>query len=191
MALPDSLKLTVGTPIVLADTTDYSPAANNNLGTRTDQIDLTSLGDAVARESAQIDFGENRAPLWQLGAAFELAATPTAGEVINIYLAPSNSGTAAVGNPAGVTGTAGAPGTDYAGYSSNLASSLKQLMFLGSFVTTVQATGTIQVDTNIAEFVPPSRYGTIVVENQSGAAFHSDMVESSIVMTPVEHQVQD
>ena len=186
MALPDSLKLTVGTPIVLADTTDHSPATNNNLGTRTDQIDLTSVADTAARQSAQIDFGANRAPLWQLGAAFELAATPTAGEVINIYLAPSNSGTAAVGNPGGVSGSDAA----YTGYSSNLASSLKQLMFLGSFVTTVQATGTIQVDTNIAEFVPPSRYGTIVVENQSGAAFHSDMVESSIVLTPIEHQVQ-
>lgn len=187
MALPDSLKLTVGTAIVLADTTDHAPATANNLGTRTDQIDLTSVANAAARQSAKVDFGANRAPLYNLACAFELAATPTAGNVINIYLAPSNSGTASTGNPGGVSGSDAA----YSGYSSNLAASLKQLMFLGSFICTAQATGTVQLQTSVATFTPPERYGTIVVENQSGAAFHSDMVESSIVLAPVEHQVQD
>lgn len=187
MALPDSLKLTVGTPIVLADTTDHSPATANNLGTRTDQIDLTSVANNAARQSAKVDFGANRAPLWNVACAFELAATPTAGNVINIYLAPSNSATAATANPGGVSGSDSA----YSGYSSNLSASLKHLLHIGTFVCTTQATGTVQIDMAAGEFQPPERYGTIVVENKSGAAFHSDMVESSIVLTPIEHQVQD
>lgn len=187
MALPDSLKLTAGTAIILADSTDHSPATANNLGTRTDQIDLTSVGNNAARQSAKVDFGANRAVLWNVAAAFELAATPTAGNVINIFLAPSNSGTAATANPGGVSGSDSA----YTGYSSNLAASLRQLELIGAFICTAQATGTVQIDMSVGQFSPPERYGTIVVENQSGAAFHSDMVESSIVLSPIEHQVQD
>lgn len=187
MALPDSLKLTVGTPIILADTTDHAPATANNLGTRTDQIDLTSVANGAARQSAKIDFGANRSPLWNLAAAVELAATPTAGNTIEFWLAPSNSGTAATANPGGVSGSDAA----YTGYSSNLDASIKQLMFLGAMTVTAQATGTVQIDMAIAQFSPPERYGTLVVYNKSGAAFHSDMVETSIAVTPIEHQVQD
>lgn len=187
MALPDSFKITVGTPIVLADTTDHGPATNNNLGTRTDQLALASVADDAARQSAQVDFGANRAPLWNLAAAIEIAATPTAGASIEFWLAPSNSGTAAVGNPGGVTGTDSA----YAGYSSNLDDSLKQLMLIGVMTTTAQATGNVQIDMNIGVFTPPERYGTIVVVNRSGAAFHSDDVEMTVVLTPLEHQLQD
>jgi hypothetical protein len=56
MALPDSAKYTIGTAIILADTTDHSPAANYNLGTRTDQIDCTDLAAGAARQSAKFDF---------------------------------------------------------------------------------------------------------------------------------------
>lgn len=187
MAPPDSFKRTVGTAIVLADTTDYSPATANNLGTRTDQIDLTSVSNAAARQSAKVDFGANRAELWNLACAMEIAATPTAGNTIDFYLAPSNSGTAANNNPGGISGSDAA----YTGYSSNLSASLKQLMYIGSMVTTAQATGTVQVCMSVGVFAPPERYGTVVVVNNSGAALHSDAVEMSVVLTPIESQVQD
>lgn len=187
MALPDSTKLVAGTPIVLADTTDHSPAAANNLGTRTDQLDLTSVGDNASRQSDKIDFGANRAPQWRLDAALEFAATPTAGEVVNFYLAFSSASAAANGNPGGVSGSDSA----FSGYSSNMADSLKQLLYVGSFVCTAQATGTVQIQTNVAVFTPFARYATLVVENQSGAALHSDAVECSVVLSPIETQIQD
>jgi hypothetical protein len=73
MALPDSVKYTVGTAIVLADTTDHAPATANNLGTRTDQIDCTSLAAGAARESNKIDFGANMDVEYVLSAAIEFA----------------------------------------------------------------------------------------------------------------------
>lgn len=182
MALPDSVVAQVGTAIVLADTTDHSPATNNNLGTRTDQIDLTSVANTAARQSDQIDFGASRALVYDMYAAFEFAATPVAGETVEIYLAPSVSTTAAVGNPGGVTGSDSA----YSGTAgSTLAESILQLLFIGSFVCTDDATGTVQI-AHIGRFSPPERFGTIVVKNESDAAFHSDMVESSILIQPID-----
>ncbi len=187
MALPDSLVHQVGTVIVLADTTDHSPATNNNLGTRTDQIDLTSVADSAARQSDKLDFGASRAPMYSMYAAFEFAATPVAGETVEIYLAPSMSTTAAVGNPGGVTGSDAA----YTGTSaSTLEESVLQLMYIGNFVCTDDLTGTVQIS-QIGQFVPPERFGSIVVKNESGAAFHSDMVETSILITPVNHVIID
>ena len=49
MALPDSAKITIGTPIVVADSTDY--VDNQGMGARTNQIDLTSLAAGAARQS--------------------------------------------------------------------------------------------------------------------------------------------
>ena len=187
MALPDSLVHQVGTPIILADTTDHSPAANNNFGTRTDQIDLTSVGDSAARQSDKIDFGASRAPVYSMYAAFEFAATPVAGEAVEIYLAPSLSTTAAVANPGGITGIDSA----YSGTAaSTLEQSVLQLLYIGNFVCTADATGTVQIS-QIGQFIPPERYGSIVVKNESGAAFHSDMVETSIIITPVINAIID
>ena len=170
-----------GTIIVLADTTDHSPAAANNLGTRTDQIDLTSLAAGAARQSAKFDFTASRARQFNLMAAIEWAAAPAAGETLDFYLAPSPSATAANANPGGVSGSDSA----YSGYSSNLDDSLKQLIFLGSMVATVQATTTIQI-AQIAVFIPPERYATLVVDNNSAAdALMSDAVEMSILITPI------
>lgn len=188
MALPDSVKYTVGTAIVLADTTDHAPATANNLGTRTDQIDCTSLAAGAARESDKLDFGANMDVEYVLSAAIEFATAPTAGEVVNFYMGWSNNATAASANPGGLTGSDAA----YAGYSANLADSLKQLTFIGSMSLTVQATTTVQIATGIGTFSPRERYGILVVENASaGDAFHSDMVETSFVLQPRTLQVQD
>lgn len=174
----------VGTQLCFADhTTDFSPAAGTSLvqGTPSEiQIDLTSLADGAARQSNKVDLGEQRAPAYSVAAAIEIAATPTAGEVIELYWAPSPDPTAANGNPGGISGSDSA----YAGYSSNLAASVKQLDFIGNFICTAQATGTVQV-AKVGVFSPSERYGTLVVKNESGAALHSDMVESHIVFNPI------
>lgn len=187
MTLPDSLKNVVGTVIVLADTTDHSPSANNNLGTRTNQIDLTSLGAAAARQSAKFNFTANRALLYRMTAAIEFATAPAAGETVDFYMAFSPSATAAVANPGGVSGSDSA----YTGYSSNLADSLKQLTYIGSMVLTVQATTTVQI-APIGVFSPPHRYATLVVVNNSAAdAFVADAVEMSVLIEPIDTQIQD
>ncbi len=186
MATNDVL-LAPGTIIVLADTTDYSPAAANSLGARTDQIDLTSLGAGAARQSAKFDFGALFERQINLAAAIEWATAPAAGETVEFYLAFSDDSAAANANPGGVSGSDSA----YTGYSSNLDESLKQLFLVGVMVATPQATTTVQIDTNIGVFVPQERYATLLVVNRSAAdAFVSDAVEMSVRMSPWKDQIQ-
>lgn len=187
--MPNEILLKVGTQISFADHAgDFSPTAANSLeqGTPTDvQLSLASVADTAARQSAKVDLGATRAALYSVMAAFELAATPTAGEVIELYWAASPDSTAANGNPGGVSGSDAA----YAGYSSNLAASVKQLLFIGSFICTVQVTTTVQI-AYVGVFSPPERYGSLIVKNESGAAFHSDDVECHVVFNPIVDEIQ-
>lgn len=192
MALPDSAKLTIGTPIILADLTDHSPAANYNLGTRTDQIDCTDLAAGAARQSAKIDFGANIDLEWVLASCVEWETTPevAAGETLDFYIGYSSSATAAVANPANLSGADAA----YTGITGGtLANSLKQLVYIGSHVMdNVINTDMPQIDTSVATFTPRDRYGILVVyNNAASAALHSDMVESSFRLTPLVTQIQD
>lgn len=191
MALPDSILNVVGTnqSFRFRDATDFSPSANSVIteGTPTDvQIDCTSLADAAARQSDKADLGANRAPGYYVRMAVEIAATPTAGLTVDLYWAPSNSATAAVGNPGGVTGSDAA----YAGYSSNLSDSVEQLVRIGTAFVTAQATTTVQI-IEVGYFQSPTRYGSLVVHNRSGAAFHSDMAEFAVVFQPDLPQLVD
>lgn len=192
MALPDSAKYTVGTAIILADTTDHAPAANYNLGTRTDQIDCTDLAAGAARQSTKFDFTANMDVEYVLASCVEWETTPeiAAGETLDFYMGYSHSVTAAVGNPANLSGSDAA----YTGITGGtLAASLKQLVFLGSQVMdNVINTDMPQVDTAVATFTPRSRYGILVVYNAAAsAALHSDMVETSFRLQPLTLQLQD
>lgn len=186
MALPDSAKIVVGTPIVVADSTDYTNS--QGLGARTDQIDLTSLAAGAARQSDKIDFTANIDLEYVLSAAVEWATAPAAGETVDFYIGWSSSATAGTNNPGGLGGADSA----YTGYSANLDDSLKQLQYIGSMVATVQATGTVQIDTAVSTFTPRLRYGTLVVVNNSAAdALHTDAAESAVALTPLTTQIQD
>lgn len=177
-----------GTPaqITFRDVTDFSPATNNDYrhGSAVDvecQLDTTGVANAAARQSDKVDLGAVRAPAYALRGVSELAATPTAGNVIGFYWAPSNSGTAARGNPGGVSGADGA----YTGDSSNLSAGLRQLDFIGNFICTEVATAEGVQKGEIGILVPKERYGSLVVVNESGAAFHSDAVETHYVLDPI------
>jgi hypothetical protein len=182
-----------GTPpqITFADFAgDFSPTAANDLrhASATDtevQLSLASVADGAARQSAKVDLGAVRAEAYAVRAAFELAATPTAGDVIELYWAPSQHATAANGNPGAVSGSDAA----YSGYSSNLAASVKQLVHIGDFVCTAQATSTVQV-AEVGILCPTERYGSLVVKNESSAAFHSDDVECHVVFDPIYGEIQ-
>ena len=142
-------------------------------------------GKDAARQGVKADLGENRALEYLVRAAFEFAATPTAGQTVELFWAPSHKVTPGSGNPANVTGADAA----YAGYSSNLDDSLKQLEFIGAFVVTVQVAAVVQVG-EIAVFAPGERYGSLVIVNRSGAVFHSDDVESHVVFDPIVPESQ-
>lgn len=189
-----------GTPkqICFADhATDFSPTAANDLRVTTDgsfETDCQMLLENVASgngtttggwQSAKVDLGAKWAREYKVRAAFELAATPTAGYTINLFWAPSSSATAATGNAAGVSGSSAA----YTGYANNNLNSLKQLTFIGAFVCTAQATGTIQV-AEVGVFAPLERYGSLVIYNASGAAFHSDSAEHHVVFDPILEEFQ-
>lgn len=184
-----------GTPkqIVFRKPTTFSPSSSVDLRKTTDSsqelyvdIDLTSLAGNAARQSNKVDLGQKRAPQYRCRAAFELAATPVAGQTVELWWAPSHTATAGNGNPGGVSGVDGA----YTGYSSNLDASIVQLEYIGAFTVTAQATTTVQVGVVEGMFTPTERYGSLVVYNKSGAAFHSTADKIHIVLDPIVVEAQ-
>lgn len=174
-----------GTPaqICFRDSTDFSPTAANDLRVGSPTLVqwlFESVTNNSYRQSTKVDLGAARAEKYKVRAALEFGATPTAGARVNFYWAPSGSSTAGTGNAGAVSGADSA----YTGYSSNGDASVKQLDFIGSFVCTAQATGTIQV-AEVGEFSPSERYGSLVVKNASGATMHTDSAEHHVVFDPI------
>lgn len=175
MALPD----TAGLQSTASEITVKSSGG-------TAAITMTSVANSAARQSAKIDFGTPRARRYLLVAEVELAATPTAGLSIEFYGGWSNSATAGTDNPGGASGSDAA----YAGYSSNLDASLKQLTYLGDLVVTTQATATVQRGiVGIVEI--PTQYVCLVVYNKSGAAFHSSATNVAFRFIPIVDVLSD
>jgi len=178
-----------GTPpqISFADhATDFSPTAANSLevGTPTDcQLDLTSVADGAARQSAKVDLGANRARYYAVRSVIEYASGVAAGDVTEFYWAPSGSATAGTGNPGNVSGSDAA----YTGYSSNLADSLFHLQLIGSVRATAQVTTTVQV-AEVGVFSPTERYGSLIVV--AGDGFVADAVEQHVVFDPIIEESQ-
>lgn len=155
-------------------------------------ITLASLANSTsestgARQSVKLDLGSTRGRSYQVKADFELAATPTAGNVIELWWSPSSSATAGTDNRGNASGT----DASYTGYSSNITASLRQCQFIGAFVCTAQATSTVQKATVAGAFVPQERYGSLIVWNKSGAAFHSTDTNQVITLTPNEDVQED
>jgi hypothetical protein len=78
----------------------------------------------------------------------------------------------------------------YTGYSNNIDAAAKHLEFLGAFVCTAQATSTVQ-KSNVGIIFPKGRYLNLVVDNRSGAAFHTSDSNCVITLTPLDELVQD
>lgn len=176
MALPDFFKIKNGTAKTL----------KSSAGTAA--ITLASLANgngtsAGGRQAATLDLGEYWAQRWRVNAAFELAATPTAGNAINLFGSYSDSTGAGDGNTSGSDAA-------YSGYSSNLDAATKQLEFLGAHICTAQATATVQKSL-VGVIFPKGRYLNVVVDNRSGAAFHSSDANCVITFTPLEESIED
>lgn len=174
MALPDYVRVQSGT------TKTWKSSGGDAA------ITLASLANAAARQGAKLDLGATRAREYDVFADVELAATPTAGNPVQIYWAPSSSATPGTDNPGNVTGTDAA----YAGYSSNLDATLPQLQLAGEHVCTAQATATVQKG-YCGRFSPAQRYGSPVVVNRSGAAFHTSDTNIQVRFVPFEDVQED
>jgi hypothetical protein len=171
------------TPIVWADVTDYA----GDLGTRTHQIDLTSVAAGAARQGAKADLGATRAAVYAVTVAIEMAVAPTSGAIASIWWAASPSATAGTANPGGCSG-ADAAYNGTAGDS--IADSILQLTLIGSLVMTSDATTVVQFQTFM--FSPEHRYGSPVVYNEEATqAFVADADEMGIAFTPIIDEVQD
>ncbi len=186
----NAVKEKTGAQFVFADhATDFVGGASGTsleqAGSTDVQLDTTSVGDGAARESTQADLTANRAAEYTLDGAVEIAATPTTGERIDCYWNGSPDATAGDGNMGYTVGVDGA----YAGGVATLAEGLAQLQFIGSFIASADATGTVQVS-EIGTFSPKHRYGSLVVVDETGAAFHSDAVETHFSLTEVLPDIQ-
>lgn len=165
--------------------TQFATAKTYKSSGGTGTISMASVANGAARQGTKIDLGATIAALLAVYATIEMAATPVAGQTIDLYWAPSDSATAGTDNPANVTGTDAA----YTGYSSNVAASVKQLLFIGSLVLTAQATATVQAGF-VGVFRPPNRYGSLVVVNNGGSSVHSSDSNVQFVITPIEDTVE-
>jgi hypothetical protein len=176
MGLPDFIKISAGTPLTI----------RNSGGDAA--ITLASLANgngtsAGGRQSATLDLGANWAQRWRIDTDFELAATPTAGNAINLFASFSDTTGAGRGNTSGSDAA-------YSGYSSNIDASTRQLELIGAHVVTNQATSTVQ-KAFAGMFFPKGRYMNLVVDNRSGAAFHSTDTNQVITLTPLEESIVD
>lgn len=181
MALPDFFRVKTGTALTL----------KSSGGTAA--ITLASLANgngtsAGARQAATLDLANGASSgaypkRWRIDFDVEIAATPTAGNVVNFYGSFSNATGAGKGNTSGSDAA-------YTGYSNNIDAAAKQLTFLGAHICTAQATATIQKGL-VGTFTATGRYLNIVVDNRSGAAFHTSDANIVITLTPLDDTIED
>ena len=190
MALPDKVKVVIGTPLVFSNSGEYSPTdAGQPTGTNAD-IDLGALATGgVARQSVKLDMGSLNLDLeWDMKAYIEWHSAPTAGGTVDFYLGFSNDATAGEDNPANLSGT----DAIFQGYGADTASgteALKQLDYIGSLVATADAD--IQV-ADIGIFTQKKRYVCLVVVNNSSVnVANTDAIETGVAIYPREYQIQD
>lgn len=144
-------------------------------------LSLNGVAAGASRQGVKVDFGAVRAPMYEALAVMEFAASVAAGKSVDLFIVPSNHSTAGSGNLIALTGTDAA----YTGYASNADAALAQVVNhrVGSFVTTTQATTTVQVG-SFGRFVPGARWGCPVVRNRCAVALGPD-VRVHIVLNPI------
>jgi hypothetical protein len=145
-------------------------------------ITLASLANGSYRQSTKIDFGASWSQVWIVELEIELAATPTDGNLIDVWCNPSSSSTAATDNKGGCSGSDAA----YSGYSSNASASVNHLSPVGSHRCTAQATTTVQKSVLRERWTPPNRYCSFVLLNGAGSAVHSSDTNCLLRFTPLE-----
>lgn len=182
----------VGGQFAFYVTGDYNPAdagTNFKIGTPTDVLlTLSAVADTAARQSSKADLGATRARAFECLMAVDFTdETPAAaGGRVDVYWAPSTSGTAATGNVAGNSGVDGAA-PDGALGTITLAEFLAQCIQIGSLPT---HDGASVQNGFVGILAAPGRYGQIIVVNESGDAFEADNVEMGVFLNPIVDEIQ-
>jgi len=170
----------------------YSPTGNNDLSSGTPTtVDLTldeggtGLAVAEAINSDLLDLGATRPGRLDVTAAIEFFAAIVAGSKVSFYWSPSANSGVAVGNPGHPDGVDGAYTGDGGG---TVAESVKQLQFIGNFITTdLQG---VQI-AYVGWFEPHQRYGQLIVVNDTATVIcGTDDIESSVLMSGIISEIQ-
>jgi hypothetical protein len=180
-----------GTMLVFGVSGSFNPADDGtnmtNGGSVTDTLTLAGVADGAARQSAKADLGATRAAAYAvMGCVDFTGETPTAGDTVDYYWAPSSDGTAGEGNVAGNSG-GDADCPDGALGSITLAEFLKQCIFIGKLK--IHDGASVQCGF-VGILSPPTRYGQLIAVNESGDAFEDDDVEAHQVLVPIIDEVQ-
>ena len=191
--MANEVLLKAGTPIVVADATDWPSGGAHGFGDDDYQLDLTSVADGAARQSAKIDLGVTTATWarqWGIvvGIEFNVAPASDGSDHVDFYWSASNSSTAATGN------AGGASGSDSAYQASSEAEWVRQLEFLGSLTCTADAQPTVQIQRLWTPpsglWTPPTRYGSLIVYNQGGQALYSSAADMFVALIPLIDEIQ-
>lgn len=152
----------------------------------TNTLSLDALADTKARMGASVDLGSNWLRLYIVELRVETGTAPTAGEVVDLYLACSTDNS---NWPGGVTGS------DAAYNDSSESEWLVQLS--NAYVMSLNATNdgnTVQKQSGVL-WTPKGRYVAPVVHNQLGQAFRNETTasdnDSRVILTPVDSLAVD
>lgn len=181
MPLPDYAKLSQGTPIIWGEF-----GATGGLGDVTKVISLDALASGSGRMGTYADLGPEWLNEYLLIFAVESGTAPTAGLLIDLYLAWSYDG---VNFPAGVTGSDGAWPSD-----GNEDERVKQLGLPAYSLPATNDGNTLQIS-QIIRIRARGRYVAPVVDNNWDTAIRNQTTDSDnlsrIILIPLNSFVQD
>jgi hypothetical protein len=187
-------KVKVGAQVIFYNSGSFSPS---DTGTSykvaspdvSIALSLSGVLAAAGRQSAKGDLGATRARMYEVLACFDFTgeSSHTSGEVVDLYWAPSVSTTAGVGNVAGNSGSdAACPDGAVGGVT--LAEFLKLCDYIGSL--TIHDGGAVQ-NGFVGKFAPSSRYGQLIVVNNTGSAFEASNAEAHVVFNEILDEYQN
>ena len=146
-------------------------------------LTLSALADAAGRQSIKVDLGLVRPREWELfGCVDYTMGTPTSGATIDYHWSPSFSGTQANANVAGNSGADAACPAGAVPAGITLAEFLDMCVWIGSMTIPNDAA---VINGPIGRFIPPTRWGQLIVVNNGGDAFEADDVEAHQLLIPV------
>lgn len=195
--MPNEVLQKNGTQIRFFVSGSFSPADDGTNWTRdgghtpTD-VDLTlaSVADGVGAQSDKVDLGATRAARYRcFGCVDFTGEVPSAGATVDYYWMPSTSSTEGEGNVAGNSGIDATPAP-----SGQVPSgmSVGQFAAMGIYIGSLVCTDDGNVQNGyVGEFSPPTRWGQLLVVNQSGDSFEADDDEMHQILEPVIDEVQD
>lgn len=189
--MPNEILVKTGTQIRFFVSGSFSPAdpgTNWSVGTPTDvAMTLSGVLNDAGRQSDKVDLGATRAARYALYGCVDFTGeTPTVGQTVDYFWAPSPQATQGNGNVAGNSGADGdAPAGALGGIT--LDEFIRQCQYIGSLV--IHDGASVQ-NGFVGVFEPRERHGQLVVVNRSGDAFEADDVEAHQVLVPLIDEVQ-